>query len=508
MRLKAPVFLAAFALTLAAVACAQQAPAEPEGPAAWVPFEDGAFRLELPDWQVSDSDDPSVLRQIASGDRTLVLSRYVGPPRMVGAFVEQALPDFGFEEVHVEKELPDYVEILAFADLDPPMAWHHRLLYCDGFTYGLSGLAPQERLEAMDAVLEEAVASADCQAAVERPELRPGLIGLIINPPGEEFDLEAYRQAVVEARDVGVQATHTNLTWAELEPEPGQYEWFLSDAILDTLTLEGLRLSTVIEFIHTSVPGAFPPDLEGRPFDDPEVIARAVDFTLAFLERYREQVDYLSLGNEVNIYFEAHPEDLEPYLTLFREVRQAVHEHYPDLPVGTVIAFHEAVGHGRTDLIDAFKEGDFLAYTYYPHDPGFRYDVEVTRFERALKDMIHLSGDTPFIIVENGFSSAPSLGSDEAHQAEYVRAVFDALAEHREAFGMHVWLSLHDGVPDQCDAIAETFVPPGVDLRADEAGWQAFVDYICYLGLRTNDGRPKAAWEAFVEGLTAYRLRR
>jgi exo-beta-1,3-glucanase (GH17 family) len=174
--------------------------------------------------------------------------------------------------------------------------------------------------------------------------------------------------------------------------------------------LDGLRESLVIDFIHTSVPGDTPEDLTGLDFSNPEYRQRATAFAAAVAERYGDELDYLELGNEVNIYFNDHPEEVDPFLEFVRGAREAIHAVRPDLPVGTVVAFHELINNDQLDTLDNYKFGDFLAYTYYPHVPGFRYDGDPGVFAGVLDQMIERSGEMPFIIGENGWATAVSLG--------------------------------------------------------------------------------------------------
>jgi hypothetical protein len=289
-----------------------------------------------------------------------------------------------------------------------------------------------------------------------------------------------------------------------VETQAGVYDWTFSDVLLDTASLEGMRESLVIDFIHTSVLGDAPEDLTGRAFSDPEYRSRATAFAVAVAERYGDQLDYLELGNEVNIYLNDHPEDMQPFLEFIREARQAVHEVRPGLPVGTVLAFHELMSSGRMDMLETFKFGDFLAYTYYPHTPGFRYDGDPGVFAGVLDQMIERSGDMPFIIVENGWATAESLGGSEERQAQYVRATFAALAERRGSFGWHLWFGFHDGETSICEEGGLSFLPPGTDPASLGEAWGAFVDYLCTLGLKRYDGTPKLGWEAFKEELARY----
>jgi hypothetical protein len=210
------------------------------------------------------------------------------------------------------------------------------------------------------------------------------------------------------------------------------------------------------------------------------------------------------LGNEVNIYLADHPEEVEPYLTAFMAMRSAVRAVKPDLPIGTTLAFHDAMENGRFDLIDTFKSGDFLAYTYYPHTTGFRYDGDTDGFGMVLEEMITVSGDSPFIIVENGWATADSLGGSEIKQDEYIRATYAALAQHRDSFGRHIWYNLHDGSPEGCAEAALSFVPLGFDTAVAGEALGFFEDYLCTLGLRYNDGRPKLGWQTFQSELVAF----
>jgi hypothetical protein len=41
----------------------------------------------------------------------------------------------------------------------------------------------------------------------------------------------------------------------------------------------------------------------------------------------------------------------------------------------------------------------------------------------------------------------------------------------------------------------------------DANAWNAFVEYLCTLGLKYNDGSPKQAWNALLDELSRYRGR-
>jgi hypothetical protein len=49
-----------------------------------------------------------------------------------------------------------------------------------------------------------------------------------------------------------------------------------------------------------------------------------------------------------------------------------------------------------------------------------------------------------------------------------------------------------------------SFLPPGTDPESLGDTWGSFVDYLCTLGLKHDDGTPKLGWEVFKEELAKY----
>lgn len=481
--------------------CTQENPTAAE-PVEWRAFDDGAFYIQLPAWRQVDPTEQNELIQVRQLDRAMTVSRQSGPPRLVGEYVAGALPDFGdFDAVELIESRFDRVIVEAVGGDGAQLRLRMIFVNCGGDTYFLNAAAPAGRWQETSDLQREALASFECDRSPTLALPSERVPGMIISAAGEEFGYQGYQQAAELARSAGIEAAHVYIPWGEIETSPGEYNWTLTDLLIDTLSLEGLRLSAVIEYIHTSVRGSTPEDLVDRAYDDPQYVERASEFAVAVAERYGDQLDYLALGNEVNIYFANEPQQLDPYLSAFRQMRTAVTGARLDLPVGTTIAFHEVERENRYDLLEAFKVGDFLAYTYYPHDPGFRYDVPTDRFGPALGAMAEASGDTAFIVVENGFSSSDLLGSSQARQAEYVRRSMDAWLNHPQAPSRLIWVSLHDP-PGDCEEAALSFFGDGFDPSSiGEQSWRAFREYLCTLGFRQSDGTPKEAWEAMTEYL-------
>lgn len=500
------------ALALVGLACSGSPPAAPDPPQATVPGEattllqDASFQIPLPDWPELEVNDASTLRAVQN-DRgwAMTVARHPAPPRLVARHLGSVLPEHSdFVSLSVDDRSLEAPSIEGLSAGDPQASIRYDFRYCDGVTYQISASGPEsgfaEFRSQYDGLLEQAL----CAVVPPPNPNEHGIVGLVINASNNDFSFENFRADAVAARQGGVRASHAYLTWGDIETAPGEYDWTVPELLIDTLALEGIRMSAVVDFIHTSVPGKVPADLEGVGFDDARYIERASAFAVALAEHFAGQLDYLMLGNEINIYLAQQPQQVEPYLAAYRAMYTAAKQAQPALPVGTVLAFHEMMRAGDYQLLQRFKVGDFLAYTYYPHAPGFRYDGPTDGFGEVLDAMMAQSGETPFIVVENGWATSATLGGSEESQAEYIRNGFQALEARRGAVERLIWYGLHDGERQLCEQGGLSFFEQGFDPGTLGESWEAFVEYLCTLGMRNFDGSPKLGWQAFQEELAAY----
>jgi hypothetical protein len=328
---------------------------------------------------------------------------------------------------------------------------------------------------------------------------------MVILPQSNEtgvFNLGDYQAALALARDSGVQVSHYYVQWGEIETEPGVYDWTVPDYILEATHLEGLRISVVVNVIHTTVLGRVPPDLVGVSFAAPRFLERLTQFLVDFADRYQDRLHYLSVGNEVNDYFISHPEEVVPYAAAFDQTRAALHRDHPDLPVGIVFAYHDAETQGTLEMVRQLNQGDFIAFTLYLYNQGFHFTREPALIGEYLDKMIDLADGTPIAIVETGWSTAAELGGTEADQAEYVRQVFTALVQRADHFHFISWFTLHDSRRGHCAEQALTFFEPGTEPGPEFM--EPFVTFLCHFGLRHPDGTPKPAWDVWVNEAKTY----
>ena len=111
---------------------------------------------------------------------------------------------------------------------------------------------------------------------------------------------ERWREDLALAREVGASAVRYGITWPELEPRPGTYDWEWCDRVVDEFQAVGLE--PIWDMVHFGVPAWL-----DRGFLDPAFPQAFARFCGEFAGRYRGSVEKLTPINEpyISTYFRA-----------------------------------------------------------------------------------------------------------------------------------------------------------------------------------------------------------
>lgn len=467
-------------------------------------FAQGAFQVELPKWPEVESDDPQVQLAVSDGLLSVWIKRWETIPTIVADQVKQwdvEHPEVGMLDMVQEFDGKRVEFILIESDRQVRMLV--LLQYCAAETYEVTIAGPVGWREDLEPLAERVHRSVACNQPPRLQHRSSGALGMVIIPPVDKpgaFDPVAYQRSLASVRDQGVQVSHFYFDWGDIETEAGVFDWSVPDYILQAQQLEDYEVSLVIKIIHTTTRGKMPSDVADLPFDDPHYVVRLSNFLVAFMDRYADQVHYLWIGNEVNDYFWLHRDEIDAYRVAFEHAREAIHARYPELPVGTVFAYHDAEQLGTLDIIPALNHGDMVAYTLYLHQDFF-FNQDPAEVGAYLDRMLAQSGDTPVAIVETGWSTASEIGASEQSQADYIHALFDAFVQRQDRIRFLTWFVLHDSLREDCAEQAQTFLTP--EIQMDDETMETFVTFLCHLGLRKADGTPKLGWEAWVAEMNA-----
>jgi hypothetical protein len=198
------------------------------------------------------------------------------------------------------------------------------------------------------------------------------------------------------------------------------------------------------------------------------------------------------LGNEVDVYLTNHPLEVDAYLK-FLSVGIVTAKHLrPGLKIGVTTTY---TGLTRNkDLVAKLNKGmDLVSLTYYPLQPDFRV-LPPSTVGPDIDAMVAFGAPRQVYIQEAGYPASEITDSSEAKQSQFVDNLFDAVVKHRkDLLGVCYFISV-----DFSNALVKNLL--GYYSLADKT----FEAYLASLGLKKNDGKPRAAWAEFQKRAIAY----
>lgn len=233
-------------------------------------------------------------------------------------------------------------------------------------------------------------------------------------------------------------------------------------------------------------------------FANPQVRLAYTHFTRWIVGEFNPR--YLGLASEINTYMDAHTEDTEHFLSLYRENYRWVKGEAPGTGVFVTFQWDDlnnlfpeaSEGRRRFEVnweqVEAFEPDlDLWAISSYPYfifngGSPIPEDYYTTLRERT---------DKPLAVAEGGYSSRPvgPIQVTPEDQVEYLEAIHDQLGD-RLAFWVYILLN-----DLNMDVIGE-------EMRRQGRG-EAEVETLSMfagVGLRQADGKPKPAlevWQGF-----------
>ena len=313
------------------------------------------------------------------------------------------------------------------------------------------------------------------------------------------------------AKELGLTFLHETTRWDE--PRQGDYKWqdFTADddpfrARLRQLKEDGYTIAVTFKNVEDDEK-RMPLYLEGRPFDDTELLARWAAFLKAFVQRYGAWIDFLNLGHQVNNYFGKHESEWPAYVKFVAAGAVTVRREEPKISVGVVLNHTDDPGRFWRDLAPVCTH---FAMTYTtpcsilkkdptlgalnPKDPNF--------FAKTFDAAMRMAGNRKLLLTEVGCPTHPSLDSSPAIQAQFITALFAWLRRAEPRVAGLSWTGDKDWPYDATkDALTKMFGDQVLGLRG-------FIRLLTSRGLRYEDGKKKPGYDAFKNALETYRKRR
>lgn len=230
-----------------------------------------------------------------------------------------------------------------------------------------------------------------------------------------------------------------------------------------------------------------PSDLKRLRWDDPKVIARFETYVTEVLSRMTgTDLVAIGIGSEVDGFLRG-TSDWEEFQGFFVAAKDIVHRIRPGVPVGYSVTWQGMEGRNiaRAAAINAHADAVFI--NYYHLDSRFRV-LPPADIVGELDAMINMANGKPVFILETGYPSG-GCGSSEELQREYFQHLVTAWEQRKRAVPLINLAWLHDIPESTLKEYGQYY-----GLRNNKC----FLSYLGTLGLRTQDGQNKLAFDWLV----------
>jgi hypothetical protein len=315
-------------------------------------------------------------------------------------------------------------------------------------------------------------------------------LGLVIMPPTQKPTLQEIKNAYAKASSSGIGRSNIYLSWPNVEPSQGNYNWGTSDILMGLNREQHLNVTLYFSVINNQILGPFP-NWMGKPQLDQKLQDQTVTTLDAILSRYYI-VDYVIIGGNIDSYFRDHPSEIPQYIDFFNGVYGKLKAKHPEVKFGNWFSLNDVVNHYQGDVVGKLNQGDFVAFSYAPVDMLY-YQSNSTEKEGAnLQKMIDYAKGKKIALMEVGWGTDKSINGTKEDQQKFVKIVFDFYKKNQSDFEFLTWYRQYDRPVDTCynslNKVTKSIFNNDEVLNNTAA-------YICSTGLFDLDKNPKPAWD-------------
>jgi len=317
-------------------------------------------------------------------------------------------------------------------------------------------------------------------------------LGLYIMTPSPTPTISKLKDAYAEAASTGIGRSNVYLFWSTLEPQQGQYNWEIPDALMSLNKQNDLKVTLYFSIINNRVFGPFPTWM-GEPQLDDDLKEKTIKVLDDILSRYGI-IDHVIIGGEIDAYFREHENEITKYEKFFTGVYNELKEKHPNAKFGNSFSLHGLLNHQQEDLVGKLNQGDFIAFTYFPVNVLNEIDKTPEEAGKNLERILDLVGNKQFALMEISWTTAESVGGSKDGQVKFMKVVYDFYRKNEPRFEFLSWYRQYDRPIESCMKSLNT----SFDISfGNEFVLQRTAEYICGAGLIDIDKNAKPGWEEF-----------
>jgi len=312
-------------------------------------------------------------------------------------------------------------------------------------------------------------------------------LGLYIMASSTTPTISELKDVYAEAASTGIGRSNIYLFWSTLEPQQGQYDWKIPDALMSLNKQNDLKVTLYFSIINNRMFGPFP-NWMGEPQLDDNLKQKTVKILDDILSRY-SIIDHVIIGGGIDAYFREHENEITKYKEFFIGVYDELKEKHPNIKFGNSFSLHGVLNHKQEDLVGKLNQGDFIAFTYFP--VNVLNELDKTPEDERILDFV---GNKQIALLEISWTTAESVNGSKDGQTKFMQIVYDFFRKNEPRFEFLSWFRQYDRPIESCLKSLNT----DFDISfGNEFVLQRTAEYICGSGLIEIDKNPKPAWEEF-----------
>ena len=321
-------------------------------------------------------------------------------------------------------------------------------------------------------------------------------IGLVINTINQPKGIVDVQESYKISSTSGIGRTNLYIHWDQLEPEKGNFDWRVTDAMMKLNEKYNLKTTLFFSVMNADRLGPFPlwmgNQLLGKSLEQDTI--RVLD---EILSRY-QNIDYVIFAGDIDYHFQRTTATIPLFEEFFNNISSETKSNHPNVKIGNSMSLENIINkdlipNGVFEITPRLEMGDFIALSYKPTDVlgdiNRTPEEAINDFEKALE--IFPSHKLAFF--EISWSTSEFINGNNDEQAEFIKSSLNFFEENESQIEFFTISRLFDKPKGTCLSTDIVDVG-GSGFASNSFRLERIDEYLCNSGLIDKNENPKPSW--------------
>ena len=321
-------------------------------------------------------------------------------------------------------------------------------------------------------------------------------IGLVINTINQPKGIVDVQESYKIVSTSGIGRTNLYIHWDQLEPEKGNFDWRITDAMMKLNEKYNLKTTLFFSVINADRLGPFPlwmgNQLLGKSLEKDTI--RVLD---EILSRY-QNIDYVIFAGDIDYHFQRTSATIPLFEELFNNVSSEIKSNHPNVKIGNSISLEnimnkDLIPGGNFELTPQLEMGDFIALSYKPTDVLGDIDRTPQEAIEEFKKTLEIFPSQKLAFFEISWSTSEFIDGNNNDQAEFIKSSLNFFEENESQIEFFTISRLFDKPKGTCVSQDIENVS-GSGFASNSYRLERIDEYLCNSGLIDKNENIKSSW--------------